>query len=325
MDTLGNPELEAESISALILADSSVPQEYVNLCMLMSSLSIPELPTIEEMGDAIKKKYIDKLGLLKSSHVVNFLKGKDEDMYLIFQLLYEESSMLYPMYEVSAQIEQKLHFEKVLQQTLEQEDVSDKQRIAQSHSAIGGKAWEHMVMSKKLEVLQNKLSTILSLYGSYSMRLKEKKNKNMDPIELKRYLTLLEQDLMKSGLDPLVIMCTYKALCILAAAIPNDSLDPSKVDVMDNIYDVFCNPQDYYSYCKQEKIIDQKVGSAFYDAYPEYFKKFSSMYVEDYEQMDYQDQINFQKCFDMVQDNSQTISMCSLAYKIAPQQQGQPQ
>jgi len=80
---------------------------------------------------------------------------------------------------------------------------------------------------------------------------------------------------------------------------------------MNNLFKVLCNPEEYYSYCRQELIISKSEGAAFREAYPEFYKMFSEIYIDKFHEMNYQEQINFQKCFDLVQDNSQLLQLCT--------------
>lgn len=322
MDTLGNPGLEAESMSGSILSGNFLPGNYMILRTLFSSLSIPESIQISFTSEELKKKLVDKLGLLKDKEIKSFYYGKNPGLLEAVKMIYEECDELVPVYEQASEQSQRFHYDRTFKNISEQNDVSEMAKIAAMSPPLTEETWYITVTQKKLEILKSKLSSIVSLYGQTTGKVKEDKFEQKGRMELKRFLTNLEENLPDMGLDPIVIMALYRSISILAAAIPNDDLNPFLIDVMENLYGVLCHPEDYYSYCKQEKIIDERVGRAFLECCPEFFNTFTSIYIEEYPKMDFQEQINFQKCFDMSQDNSQLIMMCSPVFIVTQQSQG---
>lgn len=317
---LGNQQLECEHLTGRILKGDQIPGPFTTLKIVFSSLPMVDAGDSEIILGLLQKKLVNKLGLLKDSEIENFYYGKNPELLEAVERIKAEVDESLPALEIASEVERNDYFDRKFQEVNSQEDVSDMVQILNSSSQNSRRFDELENRKIDSQVLQTKIETILDLYGKAERKIRDKDQRAMNPLELKEYLTQIERDMPYSDYDPVMVMTLYYTLSILSASIPNDELDPFRVDIMQSLYNVLCNPDDYYAYCKQEKIVDISEGKSFSECYPEYYKKFTNMYVDEYDDMDYQQQINFKKCFDLVEDNSDLVAMCSTSLTPPPPQ-----
>lgn len=311
MDTLANPQLEAEYLASCILDGNIIPGGYTIIRMLISRLPVVNFGETSMIEEILQKKLLDKMGLLKDKEIEDFYYGKNPELLSIFNQMLNEVMILEPVFKKAQEEEQQAHHDQIFNEIQNTEHVDDMATIVNGSTPQTQHNEELQADDFKLRSLESMLDSIIELYGTADVKIKYKKQSKMDTIELKMFLLNIEQNIPKVNMDPMVVSTLYQDLSILAQNIPTDILDPFTIDSMNNLYMVFCNPKDYYSYCKKEEIDSAMIGEAFYTAFPEFHSLFVDMYMEDYESMDYQEQTNFRKCFALTENNGDLVSFCS--------------
>ena len=114
-----------------------------------------------------------------------------------------------------------------------------------------------------------------------------------------------------SKVEPVTVNAFPSAVTIISALPPPNNLNPFKKDEVENLLQVLSNPKEFYTFCRLNEIISPLVGTLFGHCYPGFYHMYLDMYLDDYENMNYQEQINFRKCFGLTENNTQLITLCS--------------
>ncbi len=325
MEYLSNPQQESEYIASQLLSMSEIPKEFTNIAILFSSLPMVEFGLSEKILLLLRKKLVTSIGILKDEEIKKFMQGKNPELFSFVEVLERESSEFFPLLKRAAEVEGNIHVIKTYEEMRQHKDNDFMMQQLSGTPETTSTTDDLNQKELMARTLLSKSKSLLRLYGSSNEKLKIKKSNQMSPIELKVFITKLENSFTNANLDPTIVMVLMEALQVISASIPPNDLDPLLVDVMNNLYKILCNPEEFYSYCKNYEVVDEKEGQAFYEVYPAFHSKYLEMYMDDYDHMDYQDQINFQKCFGLVQDNSEIIALCAPVYIVQAQQQGKPQ
>jgi hypothetical protein len=168
----------------------------------------------------------------------------------------------------------------------------------------------------KLLKLNFSMESLLQMYGTEPQNFPKTKDLTNNSKYL-MYLIELQNHMDELVGDPIVAMKLGMALDSLGQVRPQDTLDPYKQDLFMNLIELLANPKDFYKDCKTEKIIGQVPGMLFSSVYPEFQEKFMEMYLEDYEDMTFQEQINFRNCFGIPADNSELLQLTNTYIKMS--------
>ena len=316
IETISNSNLEREYISSLILKKISIPQNYSKLRLLISE--IPILDTSEVMNLDYPTKLTDKLGLLIDNIIENYYYGKKNDLLEQFVILHSQVHSLIPVYrnlavskmdEVSTELDNSdlgYQFETIAFNLGTQ---LNKNVEIQNYDK----------MNNDLQKMSASLLNIISMYGSSTEKVKSKSKFTGYNTEYRLYVHDISINPDNYVYDPTIAVTLGKAVSAISEMDPTYSLDPFAKELEDNLLMVLQNPKDFYIDCKADNIVSSKIGTLFALTYPEFHDKFLDIYLEDYDKMSYPDQINFRKCFGLVEDTTQLTTLCSANMNIITQ------
>jgi len=310
MTTLGNFEKEAEFLASKLLKQQVLPKEYQSICIFFSQLPESKLENLSKIMISLKKEMITKDSLVDESAAEKFYQGKLPKVEgLLREYLHGIVSKLHPLIKANSAVKQvqlnrmdskisQLPDYSTIMQVVEQEpQVLPEQDTIKSHIS-------------EIQITSNTIADLLNLYGSgKSVRKKEKEVSTYDG--LMELLNMLQSTAMDQNDFYLVGMRFKRMLDVLHQYIKPLNLDPYEKDLAMNVYDVFCNPKDFFTKCKRDEIISPIVGMEFHKCFPEFSSAFADIYLDDEKDMSEQDKINMTRSFGMPQDQTKLTTLCS--------------
>jgi len=320
------PDLENEYVASKTLKGIMWPKSYIvlreNFCKIHSLEAIPEINSIIIM---LQKSLLTPSGLLKDNKLEDFYKGKSEDLYKLLQYLFQISVDYENTYSLA--VKGKLQAE-MARIELVANTMSNTAEYAETIDKVNS---EQMFL-KQLDAIhytlilnQNALAEILDIYGT-GLSIPKKGKYSGYSEEYQFYLDDLYRNFIEEELNPEITRIVYQAIDAITQMIPRDNLDPFKLDQCKNLIDVLQEPDSFYIKCKNEEIQSSNVGSMFTMIYPGYTDMYLDMYMEEYEHMDLQAQINFRKCFNLIENVGELVSSVSSMINLGfvPIQPAQP-
>jgi len=317
MKYLTDVELELENLASKILKGMVVPTNYINIHTYFCQLEL--LNVSEEISlllHTLQKKLVTDMGLLKESQLEKYFYGQNPEIIEILSSLKLEVDMWEPKYK---------------QALLEKEDelVNDLADKMQGQDFVGmGEAINRIQTRKQeleniqqtkiqLQKFQGVVDFLIPLYGS-SIKKLSKKTKNPS---LNKEYQLYIQDMLShidqyAGNAQLAFVLGRSIKSIQELFPKTVILDPYTTEISENLLKVLTNPEDFYSDCKTNRILSNSEGTTFQYCYPAFYEIYLNIYLEDFEKMDYQDQITFRKCFSLIADNSQLLQLANTYIKL---------
>lgn len=317
MNTIGNEELEMEYLASKIISGILLPSDYVDLCSYISRIPIIEgSEKLLVLLDELKSEVISSLGLLKDVEINKYYYGENKEVLKLISSLLKETKSLIPVYEQAQLDKMDLEVSK-LKSGMQGQSYVDMGDAINAASAESDEINRISLDTQQLKISKNLLESIISLYG---VSLSKLPNKSMDTkitTKYKLFLLNLTNNLDKVTSNILLSSVMGRLIDSISVSIPKDNLDPFKLEISNNLLETLSNPKDYYKDCKTNVIVSSDVGSLFRHCYPEFSDKFLNMYLEDYDNMEYQDQINFRKCFAIPADDSQLLQLTNTYIKMS--------
>ena len=271
---------------------------------------IPYLDTSEFIPLTYPEKLIDNIGLLKDNIIESFYLGKDDSLLVSFMILEAEVSMLVPIY-----------IDKIREVLDSVEDTLDSSSLGyrfedmaftlstQQHKQSEIKNYDDML--SKLELMKVSLKNVILKFGTGIKKPSNKSTEVTFNIPYKMFLNDLTVNSDKYISDPTLAITLGKVIDSISILDPKDSLDPFILELENNLLSVLTSPKDFYKKCHLGEIISPIIGALFNQCYPEFYSKFLEIYLESFDKMSYQDQLNFRQCFALLEDNSQLTQLCS--------------
>ena len=314
-----NKHLEYEFMTSLFLKGVIYPKEFVDLHNNVCNLKI--LDATNDLSTTLlelQKKLVTKTGFLKESILKPYYLGTDDSLLGLFQTAYTQSNFQEKVYEDAVK-------EHLLQISEQMENITNNLKDYEDMAnAVHSANLENEVVKQRdqinydLKIINANLKNILNLYAAGNpFSTKEKYTEYSDKYRL--FLAELDFNLTDIVSDPLLSMILYTAINEIKNNTPKDNLDVYGKDKFKNLIGVLLNPQDYYTKCTNEEIDSPQVAQSFYKVYPEYIEMYLDMYLDKYNEFDQQKQINFRKCFNLIENQGQLISMCLSSFTNNPQ------
>lgn len=324
VETVGNPGLECEYITSKLMAGIMWPDLYTNLRSDLAGLEfIDASETLTITLKALQKKIVTKFGLLDDKESLDYFYGKNPEVMFLVKVVQEEVDNLIDLYgiavaqkydEIGSKIEASAS-------TMNFRDLGD--AVNQTSGDV-----DHMHQLDQTQLqLRKSVGVLREIENAYGASLGKVSTKAIvKPGLTTDYKLFLQQfstnvgEVASNARLGFTLGRTFDALFSL---MPKDDLDPYLIDVFNNFLSVVIDPKSYYSKCERDEIVSSSVGQMFNHCYPEFYFKYQDMYMDDFEKMDYQDQIEFRKSFGLDENNSQLTSLCSqyvsLGFKPEPQ------
>lgn len=305
-----NNLLETELQTSEIIQGVLYPAPYTNLRNNLSK--IKPIQEIEIDYLPLMKILFDKKGFLKDSEVEHFWYGNNV-------------KLLQELTKLQTTLQDAISFFNVAipnQIIAIQNELSNKmvgQDVVGLSQAIDSVQYNNMIIDSKqvtlnaLKIQEGVINAIIEAYGLSSQRLKHKKNivPSLSP-NYKVYLNELSTNISEYVENIETSMVLGRVLdSIITTLPPPNNLDTFKKEEVENLLKVLSHPKEFYTFCRLQEIISPLVGTLFGHCYPGFYHMFLDMYLDDYEKMNYQEQINFRKCFGLDENNSQLITLCS--------------
>lgn len=326
-ETIGTSQLEAEYLSSCILKGILYPHSYTNLRIQLAGLKFIDISNkYDTKLLELQNQTIEKSGLLKDKEIESYYYGKNPELKSLIKSLSNEISKMDDLYSIAIP-EKGIMIADELEGNISSApftyaDIGEQvNRAATQHSHLEELNSTHLDVQRTKASLRN----ILDSYGLSNIKLPKKGFEASLSTDYQLYIQDLTMNLDKVTSNPQLTFTLSNCLDSVASLIPKDELDPYLSDVCNNFLEVVTNPKSFYSMCENDEIISSSVGQMFQHCYPSFYNKFLDMYMDAIPDMDYQDQIDFRKCFGMEADNAALSSLCSkyiLLGFIQPQPQG---
>lgn len=319
---VGNPGLEAEYLASLLLGGLILPSDYTSLRVNMAS--IPMIDAADKLSSKLQillDEVVTKYGLLDDKVMKDFYFGNAPELKSLVKSILKEVTKQIDLYKIAAQQQ----FEVTANIIEQQANTMDYYNLAEGVSQAqieNEKVIQYNDMHIKLRTMSGVLGAILTTYGMGEGKLPTKKVTTPGVnTGYKLYLQNLSTHIDEAVSHMKLSFTIAKALDGIFSLMPKNDLDPYLTDVCNNYIEVVTNPKSYYKMCQNDEIVSSSVGTLFGNAFPEFYNKFQDMYMEDYNSMDNQEQIEFRKCFGLDSDESSLTSLCSQYVKLGFTQQ----
>lgn len=319
-------ELQMEYIMSKVLKGVFWPVPFVALYGEFGRLVSPEVsPSISNQLKKLQKMILEPMGLLKEDKLEKYWKGGYPELLELLTTLEVEVSLLEPMFDLSVK-SKLLQTEQELEMTMPNRDNWEDMGADIARASIQQQEIQQLDQDQtSLRNMGISLGNIIAAYGQgHSFSKREKYIGKVDK-EYQLFLDDLYRSLDEKVEDSLLAACVFRAVDAISMLVPKDDLDPLKKDLCDNLIMILRDPESYYSFCKKEEIETVDIAIAFSKVCPSFFHMFLDTYLDEFENMAYQDQINFRKCFNLVEDNSGVQLMVAPVIQLGFVQQIPPQ
>ena len=305
-----NNLLETELQASRIIQGVLYPAPYLNLRVNLSK--IKPINEIEIDYLPVMKMLFDKKGFLKNSEVEHLWYGNN--VILLQELIKLQTTIQDAISFFNARIPNQIV---AIQNELVNKMMG--QDVVGLSQAIDSVQHQNMLVDSKqvtlnaLRVQEGVVNAAIEAYGLSTTRLKHKKNITPSTsVNYRLFINELSTNLGEyvENIETSIVMGRVLD-SIISILPPPNNLDPFKKDEADNLLQVLSNPKEFYTFCRLNEIISPLVGTLFGHCYPGFYHMYLDMYLDDYENMNYQDQINFRKCFGLTENNTQLTTLCS--------------
>ena len=311
--TLGDPELESEWITSLLLSGLFLPPDYTNLRINMASLQFLDVTgELDLYLGLLQKEIVDKFGLLKDKPLEQYYYGTNDSLYTAMILIDQEVASLTGLYDLAVKEQFMQQAEKISSaaETLRYEDLGEAIRT----SVLDTEQLHRLDQTHlQLRKMQGLTAAILRAYGTAGFKLPKKSKLTVGTnSQYKLFLQNISTNIGDIASNIQLGMTLGKALDSIFSLIPKpDNLDPYVEDVCNNFLEVITDPKSFYTKCKTDQIISPTVGQLFGHCYPQFYDKFQDMFLDDLDDLDYQEVLDFRKCLGMEPDDSELSALCS--------------
>lgn len=322
VDSVGNPKLEAEYMASGILKGMVLPSQYTDLCIQLAGIPMLQVSqTLEPFIMNLQDELIDNFGLVKEKESKDYLAGNNPGLFQLLTAIFQEVDHLIKIYGMAAKEKFEQTAEKI-QQHAQSMDYFDLGQGVDQAAADSDYIHKLDADHTDLRKMQGSLAAILRYYGAETRKFTNKVHcKPGVDSEYKMYLQQLVENIDTVTNNVQLAFTLGSTLDSIIGLLPKDDLDPYISDVCANFIKVITNPKDFYNMCKQDDIVSSSVGQMFAHSYPQFYEKFLDMYMDEVPKMEYQEQIDFRKCFALPEDTSQLTALCSNYIKVGFKQQ----
>jgi len=315
-----NPELDTEYMCSKVLSGLDYPSSYIDLRNYLSYIKVVDSKSeLNLMYQQLIDRIVDDSGLLGDGEILKLWKGKDAKTFAILiemqtmteAAILEHDIKIYQAYrEVEKQIESTVY--------------SDYQGMANSvTSATPISNYMNYLDKIKQDLKRN--STVIShsieLYGSGKDmgELPTKKIKAEYSTDYAIFCTYLLNNMtdLIHNMDLARVLGT--TITTAQALYPKDELDPYKIDQFNNLCYLLTNPKKLKSECRNDEVVSDAVGQAFFMCYPEFSQWFADSYMEKYDKMSYQDKLVFDRCIGSNSTDPGLTQFCVIHQQSQPQ------
>ena len=317
IDSLGNLELDSEYLASQIIRGVLFSENYI-LCraQFCNMPLIDFIPEIFILQNAIKKELVAPFGTIQDKPLEKFLSGENDGLLDAVIYLKQMADTTIPTYQ-QALVEAFEDITKELEINMSGQDflgMGQAIQIAAAHKSD----LDHIRQSDMiLRKLSGSCENLIAKFGTVTAKLNKKRLKVGNNNEYKFFISdLMFHPEYFSGNMSLGVVMGHLLDTIKSALPTGEVFDPYKLDEMSCILDALSYPKDFYSMCENDSIVSPAIGEKFGKCYPEYWKKFVDMYLHKYENMDYEKQLKFRKCFGLRENNSQLIQFVTGALSV---------
>lgn len=318
VETIGNPQLESECLAGRILHGNINSPNYLNLRMGFAGLSyIDASQELTDKLNEIKKMVIGTQGLVDRPIIKQYYNGEAKELKSLVEETLTIVDNLAEIYVIATPQKYDEIYSN-LENDVENAPMTfeDLGEHVNRYSADSNHLQQLDQTTNELKRMQGVLQAILRTYGEETPKITNKEIPAKLSNEYKIFLNDLTNNLEVATDNVLISMTVSKGMDAIISTFPKDELDPYLTDVCNNIIETLTDPENFYSKCKSDGIVSSAVGQMFGHCYPEYYNKFMDMFMDEYEKMDYQQVLDFRKCFGLDSNDSELTSLCSLYVKL---------
>lgn len=313
----GNSELDAEYLASQIIRGTIFPESYIMARAIFCDMPIIEfVPEIAKIQMGIQKQLIHPFGTIQDKSLEKFLSGENTEVLSALKMVKEKADALASVYQ-QALIEAFLEAFHELEINMSGQDfrgMGEAIGIASQHKAEEDRIRQSETYLRKAS---GSCEQLINLFGTLKVKLSKKNLRVGDNTDYKLYINSLTFNPQVFTGSIVLGVVMGNVLDTLKSALPKGNvLNPYKLDETNCLLEALCYPKDFYSMCENDKIVNTIIGEKFGKCYPEYWKKFIDLYLKKYEDMDYEKQLIFRKCFGLRENNSQLIQFVTGALSM---------
>lgn len=323
LETVGNPQMEAEYLASRILHGNINDPNYLNLRMNLAGLVFVDAsqPLTDKLTQ-IKKIVVGTQGLIDRPVVKQYYKDEAPELKSLIKSTLKEIDKLIVLYSIATTQKFEETFTNMSQDLenapMTYEDVGEQ---VNKYNSDNDHITQMDQTNTELKRMEGVLNAILRVPDGDNPRVTNKEIPAKLSTEYKLFLNDLSQNLDVATNNMHISMVVGQGLDAIISTIPKDDLDPYLSDVCNNIISVLTDPESFYTKCKSDQVISSAVGQLFGHCYPEYYGKYQDMYMDEYSKMDQQEVLEFRKCFGLDSDDSELTTLCSQYVKLGFTQQ----
>ena len=307
--TLGNPVLEAERSATKLLLGN-----YSSLALVVDSVAnIPNLldyPLFIEDMEYIIPEFFNKKGDVKIESVKGFAEGKDEDCFIRIQGILARAKQILGdalLLHEKKHLERVIKFEDSISNSQGMEEFTELIKASYGKDSMQ-ETLKSMVLS--LPTYISSLENILNSYGSGHIEYKSKELPSNEK-ELRLFLPIFTKLLFEMEMPISVGICIGRVVDAISSFLKSPELQPYSKDTLVNMIKCFKHPDSYYSMVKRGQITQAAIGQMFAYCFHEHALQFADSLLEDFPSMTYQQQLNFRKSFNIPDNDTDLIKLCS--------------
>lgn len=310
MKYLGNLELELENLSSNIIKGIVYPVDYIDIVTYFSKIELVEISNeITEILDELMKKLKAPSGLMKTSQLESYFYGKNPELLALLVDLGAQVKMWIPLY-MDAFEQKGTSIVEDLAANMEGQDFVG---MGDAINATAGRQQELDNIHLTKVDLQRLIGVVQYLIPFYGSSLGKLQKKTIKPsLDVKYQLRIQDMvsniEIYAGNMELAIVL--GRVIQTMQAAFPKTTiLDPYATQISENILKVLSHPEDYYTDCKMDRVLNDTVANVFQFCYPEFYQIYLNMYLDDYNKMDYEKQSIFRKCFAIPEDNSLLLAL----------------
>lgn len=307
--TLGNPMLEAERSASNLLKG-----EYTSKALVIDSVArIPnliEFPIFLEDMEYLIPKFFNKKGDVKIDIVKRLVEGDDEDCFIKIKGMLARAQQIMGS---ALMLHEKKHLERMINFENDINNSRGMDEFVEIIKASYGKDAQQEELKNLVLSLPTYISSLQNIINSYNMGYIKYTYKELPASEkeLRLILPSFTKQLFEVEMPISVGICIGRIVDSLSSLLKTPTIQPYNKDTLENMMKCFKHPDSYYSKVKQGSITQSAVGQMFVYCFHEHALQFADILLEDFPSMPYQQQLNFRKSFNIPDNDTDLIKLCS--------------
>jgi len=311
IDTLSDTQLENEILVGDYLNGCIYPMNYINLINKLSKLPVIELLTditYFETIMAIKKELQSETSNTLDKEAVIKVYNKKSKIIPLIESLGLQASLLHKQLFVDAEADAFVKMSSAMQNM----ETYDQYALGTMIDLYSAQTPDYSTkIIEKLKETEVICAAIMDLIAAITTKYSETNIKVPKKIE-DMGIYLLEQLEIVQDFDtvPEYLMLLMNTLATMEQLLPQDTLDPWKNSVYLQLIEILRNPLKYYSYLKNDKILDGSISEQIGTLYPETYQLAISNLLDKLPKLTYQQQIIYLRQSALTPNDTELVTLC---------------